>query len=349
MQSLFNVKVSSDRRTAQYRNFFGAASDIFQSTEKFKDHCALILGGNVYSAFTGEVPRLVMSENSGSGESRGNIRQHEDWPMKVTSDFAKKCAARYREAYQWKRLLCCAVCDRSSRHLSITVYDLKHSNVILPKGFDVLHMDERHIRYNQPEFWFGHPALDHLMVSRHGIKNADKDSDVQLNVCEECLNPLKRKTVPRHALANGLYVGELPEHLKNISWIEEQICALARTGPIEYHLYGSDSKEQPFLARGNVCVHPQPTVSTANILPLLPQDINEMIAVIFTSSLNKMPENITCHVFCVCKRVIHEFLVYMCAVNPLYKDVIIGEEHLNMYPEDGVLPGIHEHVIVNQV
>ena len=155
--------------------------------------------------------------------------------------------------------------------------------------------------------------------------------------------------VLRHSLVNGLYVGELPEHLKGISWLEEQICALARTGPIEFRLYGSDSKEQPFLARGNVCVHPQPTVLTANILPLLPQDINDMIAVIFTSSLNKMPENIARHVFRVRKRVIHDFLVHMQAVNPLYKDVTIKKEYLNLYPEDGVLPGIHERVIVNQV
>jgi hypothetical protein len=105
------------------------------------------------------------------------------------------------------------------------------------------------------------------MVSRYGVKNPDEESNVELNVCNECLNPLKRKTVPHHALMNGLYVGELPDHLKDISWLEEQICVLARTGPIKFHLYGSDSKEQPFLARGNVCVHPQPTVSTANILP----------------------------------------------------------------------------------
>jgi hypothetical protein len=352
MESVLNAKVSSNRRTAQYRKFFEVSPGTLQSREKFKDHCALILGDNIYSAFTREVPRLAVSEScSGSHleENLGKASASKDWPIKISPDFAKKCAARYREAYQWKSLLCCAVCARSSRHLSMTVYELKNRSVHLPKGFDVLRMNEGHNRYNQPDFHFGHPALDHLMVSRYGVKNPDEESNVELNVCNECLNPLKRNTVPRHALMNGLYVGELPDHLKDISWLEEQICALARTGPIEFRLYGSDSKEQPFLARGNVCVHPQPTVSTANILPLLPQDINEMIAVIFTSSLNKMPENIARHVFRVRKRVIHDFLVHMHATNPLYKDVTIQEEYLNMYPEDGALPGIHERVVVNQV
>ena len=65
------------------------------------------------------------------------------------------------------------------------------------------------------------------MLSCYGIKNLDEESDVELNVYSECLNPLKRKMVPCHALVNGLYVGEPPDHLKDISWLEEQICALA--------------------------------------------------------------------------------------------------------------------------
>lgn len=72
----------------------------------------------------------------------------------------------------------------------MTVYQLKNSNVCLPKGFDILRMNEGHKRFDQPEFRFGHPALDHLMVSRYGVENPDQDSDVELNVCNECLNPL---------------------------------------------------------------------------------------------------------------------------------------------------------------
>jgi hypothetical protein len=129
----------------------------------------------------------------------------------------------------------------------MTVYELKHRNVDLPKGFDMLCMHEGHKHYNDPEFHFAHPALDHLMVTHCGIKNPDQNSDVELNICHECLNPLKRKRMPCHALVNGLYTGELPDHFKDISWLEEQICTLAPTGPIEFCLFGSDSKEQPFL------------------------------------------------------------------------------------------------------
>jgi hypothetical protein len=84
-------------------------------------------------------------------------------------------------------------------------------------------------------------------------------------------------------------------------------------------------------------VHPQLTVSTANILPLLLQDINDMIAVVFTSSLNKMPENIARQVFRVHKRVLHDFLVHMHAVNPLDEHIIIQKEYLDLYPDDGIL------------
>ena len=74
-----------------------------------------------------------------------------------------------------------------------------------------------------------------------------------------------------------------------------------------------------------------------------------MIAVVFTSSLNKMPENIARHVFRVCKKVLRDFLVHMHAVNPLYWDVVIQEDNLDFYPDDGILPGIGDRIVVNNV
>lgn len=230
MDSLLN-KVSSDRCTLQYRKFFGVSPSVLLNPETFMDHCALFLGDNVYSAFMCEAPRLTLSDpnlDSSASKNLPKIHPTKEWPTKVSSDFAKKCAARYREAYHWKTLLCCAVCARSSHDLSIMVYELEHKDVNLPKGFQILRMNEGHKHYDCPDFRFSHPALDYLMLARSGIKNPDQDNDVELNVCHQCLIHLEKKapTVPRHALMNGLYVGELPDHLKDISWLEKQICAL---------------------------------------------------------------------------------------------------------------------------
>lgn len=176
------------------------------------------------------------------------------WPTKVLLEFAKKCAAQYHKALQMEHPLCCAVCARSKRELQFTVYELTHKNIELPISFELLRLPTTHKRYHSPDFCFLHPTLNHLTISRRGLANSDCNHDVKLNICHECLNPLKKTTpsLPRHALMNGLYVGVLPDHPKDTPRPEEQICAIARTGPIEYRLYGSDSKEQPLLAKGNV-------------------------------------------------------------------------------------------------
>lgn len=102
MESLLNVKVSSNRHTVQYCKFFGVSPGVLQSTEQFKDRCALILGDNVYSTFTREVPRLAVSQSGSglkSGENLHKVSPSKDWPNKISSDFAKKCAAHYQEAF----------------------------------------------------------------------------------------------------------------------------------------------------------------------------------------------------------------------------------------------------------
>jgi len=49
-------------------------------------------------------------------------------------------------------------------------------------------------------------------------------------------------------------------------------------------LYHSDNPQDPYMAKGNSCVHPQNTVSTANILPRTPADVAGCISVVFTAS-----------------------------------------------------------------
>jgi hypothetical protein len=114
MEFLLYTKVLSNRRTAQYHKFFRVSAGILHSSEMFKDHCALTLGDNVYCAFTCKVPHLAILETHselclGEGPA-AKVGPTKVWPTRISTDFAKKCAARYHEAYQWKSLLCCAVC-----------------------------------------------------------------------------------------------------------------------------------------------------------------------------------------------------------------------------------------------
>ena len=340
----------SRRRLDHFLNFFGPDQSILRRRDLFYNHFCSVVGSSVFSAFTFERAPVVEDVDR-THDNSTQKKATQSWPTKISDQFVKKCCARYRQAYQMQEPLCCAVCARAKRYLTITVYELKTGDSEMPEWFCLLRTPQSHRFYDHSDFRFSHPALDRSIISRSGVVNADQDHNVEFNICNECLNPLKKgvPTVPRHGLINGLYRGELPEHLKDITWLEEQVCALARPGPIVFRLFGSDSKEQPFLAKGNVCVHPQPTASTAKVLPMVPEDINQMIAVVFTSSLLKLPSDVAKRVFRVRKQKITDFLLHLREVNSLYRDININLENINRYPHDGVLPGIYDRIVVNQV
>ncbi|CAN0510160.1 unnamed protein product, partial [Laminaria digitata] len=52
---------------------------------------------------------------------------------------------------------------------------------------------------------------------------------VHLRACLECLQSLRKKLVPPAAMANGLWFGEMPEHLQNCTFVELAAASAVRT------------------------------------------------------------------------------------------------------------------------
>jgi hypothetical protein len=40
-------------------------------------------------------------------------------------------------------------------------------------------------------------------------------------ICIPCLLALKKNKIPRHALANGLWIGDIPSELQDLTWMEQ--------------------------------------------------------------------------------------------------------------------------------
>ncbi|KAI0338190.1 hypothetical protein BDW22DRAFT_1310373, partial [Trametopsis cervina] len=47
--------------------------------------------------------------------------------------------------------------------------------------------------------------------------------------CISCHKALKRGVMPRHALANGLWIGDVPTELQGLSWMEQKLIARIAT------------------------------------------------------------------------------------------------------------------------
>jgi len=226
----------------------------------------------------------------------------------------------------------------------------------LPPGFrQFLSIPRQSMLYNSTQFVFGHPAIDNMMLCRQGILHCD-DSIWKIVVCHDCsacVDPKSGNTLarlPKYALTNKLFLGDLPERFKDVTWVEEQVCALYQSTVYVYRLYHSDDPQDPYIAKGNSCAHPQNTVSTAKILPHTPADVAGCISVVFTASNKFVPEAALTTIFRVRKHVIRDLLHWLHLNNPMYKDFQISESHLSIYggeEDDQALPGIRDRVIVN--
>ncbi|CAN0299986.1 unnamed protein product, partial [Scytosiphon promiscuus] len=67
--------------------------------------------------------------------------------------------------------------------------------------------------------------LDGLVLAREGIEVEDPH---RLKVCTDCLNDLRKGRMPRAALANGLWLGDFPEHLSNATFVEMAAASAVR-------------------------------------------------------------------------------------------------------------------------
>ena len=344
LSAVLDPRTSSDRRVNQLRLFFGDTNHALSTTESLKDRMAHVLGNDVYCALTTELLRP-------SGDNVIPCQTPKpSWPTKPSWKFAKSCMKRYYDGTKWEYPGCCAVCSRTRSNISLRNIELDGLDARLPPGFELLRLDSTDRHYDNPLFCFDHPGLRGLMLCRDGVIT-DGCTAASLSVCGPCLAALRSSspTLPQHSLKNYMYVGTLPARFSDITWVEEQVCALARSTLYVYRLYGKENPQDSYFAKGNSCAHAQNTYTTASALPLLPSDINGTIGVVFTSSLSRMPKDILKSVFRVRKRVIEDFLQWLVENNHLYRDVEIKQSNLDLYPDDDMLPGIDERVVVNQV
>ncbi|KAG1813770.1 hypothetical protein DFJ58DRAFT_607813, partial [Suillus subalutaceus] len=150
--------------------------------------------------------------------------------------------------------------------------------------------------------------------------------------------------VPQLALANQLYHGSLPDHFSDLMWVEEKVCALYLITAHVTCLFQSTDPTQPRVFHGNTCTHEMNTVSMASVLPRTPSDMNGFLSVIFIGPEQFDPMCLRVF-FRVRKDKIWSFLVWLRHNNALYASILLDASIMNLYPVDGPLPGLSDHII----
>ena len=69
----------------------------------------------------------------------------------------------------------------------------------------------------------------------------------------------------------------MPEEFRDLTWIEEMVCAKYRNTAHVTRIYGSSDPSQPRVFHGNTCAHEMNVLSTATVLPRTVADMNDII------------------------------------------------------------------------
>lgn len=270
-----------------------------------------------------------------------------EWPTVVPRQTVFSCLERYYEGSKWREPLVCAVCAQYRR-------DAAKIDICSEDSTDI-HLDHLLLRNEfiirkcvvqslSTRFSFVNKSLDaRLMLERQGVF-CDNEKSTVLRVCSDGRRALSKKSIPRFALANGLYRGELPNEFHDLTWVEEKICAISSTTAHVTRLFQSSDPSQPKVFHGNTCAHDMNVTSTESVLPRTPADVAGFLSVVFVCP-QKFDARFLGSTFRVRKAKISAFLTWSKHHNRLYAGVPIDPQLIELYPEDGTLPGVSERVI----
>ncbi|KAI0743695.1 hypothetical protein C8Q80DRAFT_1106681 [Daedaleopsis nitida] len=97
------------------------------------------------------------------------------------------------------------------------------------------------------------------------------------DVCTACAKDLSQGKIPSDSLADGLWVGEIPRQLKDLSWTEKMLISRVKHNIciVKVHVSGMSKM------KANVVSHSLPMPKIYSVLPLAREDLDEVLAFMY--------------------------------------------------------------------
>jgi hypothetical protein len=250
----------------------------------------------------------------------------------ATEDEMKECFRNFRSATSNDRLRVeqCVVCAREAGG-----EDGKESNLLYESEIrQTLHPRDNHAAYH---LWNG------ALVVEECIGRLEAGCAVW--ICSECQTFLQKKTMPRLALANDLWIGRVPCELMALT-IPEQLmiarhyprCYVFKLYPREATHVGVEQLQRGM--KGNVSLF---DVNTKEVVKMLegqkmpnPTATLASVLVVTVIGSKTLPKHWMKSTFRIRRKRVYEALLWLKRNNGLYEDISIDDERLRMLPDDGV-------------
>ncbi|PPR07987.1 hypothetical protein CVT24_002699 [Panaeolus cyanescens] len=150
-------------------------------------------------------------------------------------------------------------------------------------------------------------------------------------VCGPCKQSLENGNRPRMALANGLWLGDIPDVLKGLTVAEQALITRVRHSRCMVRVSNGHAK---MIA--NVIAFEQPTLKIYQKLPISRKELDEVLAVLFTGPQPPSEEDLSRTPVLVRRERVLAALEWLKLNNIHYADLEIDYAELNTYPLNGV-------------
>ena len=248
-----------------------------------------------------------------------------------TEEQMKECVRQYRAATSNEvlRQAACAVCARLTFATECTkmgLEELMEGGMLVP---NTPHEAQRLTRG--------------MLLYEEGLSD---DSDrATAQVCADCAKALGNRRTPTYALANDMWIGEVPEELSGLTIPEQLLIALHYPRCFVFKLFpkAGGPRDPNFMQSGmagNVTTYALNTPMVVDMLEgrLLPRRLSILASVLSVTfvGMGRLPKRWLKSTFRVRRVYVHAALQWLMAHNALYTEMTISDAILSTLPDDGV-------------
>ncbi|KAJ3891663.1 hypothetical protein GG344DRAFT_46947, partial [Lentinula edodes] len=160
-------------------------------------------------------------------------------------------------------------------------------------------------------------------------------------ICNSCRSAVRTGKVPRFALCNGLWLGQVPPELNNLTFYERILVSRVRHSKcfVRVQRGGSNGNGHSKLV-SNVIAFENPTPKIYDILPPPRKDIEEVLAIMFSGTGSPTDDDYKRALLLVRRNVVAD-AIHWCILNHCdYSDVLFSPDNLQGYAEDSPIVSI---------
>ena len=143
-------------------------------------------------------------------------------------------------------------------------------------------------------------------------------------ICNHCRESVRKGKVPRLALANKLWIGNVPDELKSLRFVEKILIARVRH-TCAYVKVSSGMRKM----KANVIAFQSPMPKIYNTLPPPQEEISEVLAILFTGPAQPTEADMKRTPFLVRRNYVAKALQWLKFNHKDYEDIEISMSNLD--------------------